>query len=125
MYNSALFNKSTKSSSKRIHRRFYVNQEFYYSLKRDIVKCIILNISQGGMCLKVPQIFRPDDLINLHFSILHDFAIVKARIVHCNNNMIGVAYKYSAVSDYETVKGYMQKLNLASVCDPIKDIRLD
>ena len=55
---------------RRHNTRFNVNYDFEYYYNEKSSKCVILNISESGMLLKIPQILDVGDMINIYFE--HD-----------------------------------------------------
>jgi hypothetical protein len=76
---------------RRLYPRTKVNFDLTYSFNNKKSKCTILDISETGMLLKIPQILDVDDEIILNFDYkINNINSLKARIVHINNNYVGI-----------------------------------
>lgn len=96
----------------RKYPRYNITSDFKYAYNNVEAKCQIVNISQGGMLLKIPQILDIDDEIVLIFekNIPYQVRKIKAEVKHTNVNKVGVSYKEITIDDQEFIKEYIDYL---------------
>lgn len=96
---------------RRINPRIKVNYDFKYGFNDKFSKCTIIDISEDGMLLKVPQIFESGDKIILSFEDEEYKSIeITARVVHTNNNYIGVKYIFDEFEDNSFIKHFIHEI---------------
>ncbi len=93
----------------RRYPRYNITSDFKYAYNNVEAKCQILNISEGGMLLKIPQILDIDDEIVLIFekTIPYQVKKVKAEVKHVNINKAGVCYKEITIEDQDFIRDYI------------------
>jgi c-di-GMP-binding flagellar brake protein YcgR len=69
----------TKKANKRENFRANLNIEAQYSLDDTQSKCTVLDISNTGMGLKVPQFLTEGDVLTVYFEI-PEYGRVKAKV---------------------------------------------
>lgn len=96
----------------RRYPRYNITADFKYAYNNIEAKCQILNISEGGMLIKIPQILDIDDEITLIFekTIPYQVKKIKGEVKHINVNKAGVAYKDITIDDQNFVKDYISYL---------------
>ena len=105
-----MFLVSKNQMSQRKFQRYRVNFEIRYSYNGKISKCEIINISDDGMLIKIPQILEVGDIIILLFDE-HNETFINAVVRHKNYNYVGVCF-IKTIDDY-----------LAKIKDFINDIK--
>ena len=95
---------------RRLYNRYKVNYEFKYSYNNKPSKCIILDISENGMLLKVPQILQPGDLITLIFEEIDYNLSLLAKVIYSNINYIGVSFVLDDYEDIEFIKHFIHEI---------------
>ncbi|HOJ63595.1 MAG TPA: PilZ domain-containing protein [Spirochaetota bacterium] len=96
----------------RKYPRYNINADFKYAYNSVEARCQILNISEGGMLLKIPQILDIGDEILLIFerTIPYKVKKVKAEVKHININKAGVSYKEISLDDQDFIREYIDYL---------------
>jgi len=96
---------------RRRDHRIRVNFDFKYSFNNKQSKCSIVDISERGMLLKIPQILDIGDIINL---IFEDNSIgevtIEARVIHKNNNYIGVNFIEDEYEDLTFIRHFINSI---------------
>jgi hypothetical protein len=95
--------------SQRLFPRFRVNYDFKYSYNNKFSKCSIIDISEGGMLLKIPQILDIGDKIKLFFDEYYNTNIY-AVIRHKNHNYIGIGFSDYSDEDHNYVKHFIKEI---------------
>lgn len=90
--------------------RHNVNHEFKYSYNETESRCSILNISEGGMYLKIPQILELDDQIKLFFNGENVSFDIFGEIVHRDNNYVGIRYLEEDLYKHSYIKKYINEI---------------
>lgn len=118
---SSMFKNSSINRNKNMYRRslglglglrefhrFKVNYDFKYSFNDRESKCEILNISEGGMLIKVPQILDVDDVLVIYIDEETPKRIqLRAVVRHTNYNYVGIKYLFDDDLDREIVNSFM------------------
>jgi len=112
MFKKPFFEASKKPKMRRVNHRYKINHEFKYSYNDTESKCSILNISEGGMFLKVPQILEIDDKIRLFFEGENTSFDIFGKIVHIDNNYVGVSYVDDDLYDHSYVRQYVNEVRI-------------
>jgi c-di-GMP-binding flagellar brake protein YcgR len=111
MYNDYYYKMNKIKKSKRAFPRFRVNFDFKYFYNSTPARCTILDISEGGMLIKVPQILEIGDKIELVFedSKLNSVNIM-AIVVHKNNNYVGVNFLFEEYDDPSFIRHFIHEI---------------
>ena len=80
--------------------RYVVKYSATYVYLTKNIKCDIVNISEGGALLKIPQILLISDKINI--TIYHSNTIISvcAEVKHVNGMYVGVKFLYEEYDKY-------------------------
>lgn len=95
--------------SQRQFPRYKVNYDFKYSYNNKSAKCEIINISEGGMLIKIPQILDIGDKIKLFFDEYNNLDI-QAVIKHKNYNYFGVSFFDYTEDDHNFVRQFIKDI---------------
>ena len=93
----------------REYMRYNVNEEFNYSYNGKIASCEIINISERGMLLKIPQILEVGDIIKLFFKDLRNPEI-RAVVKHKNYNYIGIYFLNHSQEFLEHIRKFISEI---------------
>jgi len=80
-----------KSQMRRKHLRHFINYDCTYSYNGKSSKCNILDISENGAMLKIPQVLVRGDKIELH---LTGTDMITAVVKHSRCNYINIKFDY-------------------------------
>lgn len=113
MYGKGSFHskRDENNRNKRKSGRIDVNILGTYIMSGQRTKCEIINISESGALVKVPQFFTEGDELELEFEIaetketFRSLAIVR----YMRNNKIGVQFKNLTQRDKNTLENFVKK----------------
>ncbi len=111
MYQDYYYKMNRMNKSKRIFPRFKVNFDFRYFYNSTPSRCTIIDISEGGMLIKVPQILEVGDKVELVFddNELNSMNIL-AKVVHKNNNYVGVTFLFDDYNDPSFIRHFIHEI---------------
>jgi hypothetical protein len=95
--------------SQRLFPRYKVNYDLKYSYNKKLSKCEIINISEGGMLLKIPQILDAGDQIRLFFDEYNN-SDLHAVIKHKNHNYVGINFINNSDDDYNFIRQFIKEI---------------
>ena len=99
------------SYDSRKNPRFKAYKDYKYIFGDKESRCEVLNISDEGMYLKVPQILEINDIITIIFEESKNTRYsIEAVVKHTNYNYIGIKFLGSANIDKTTLQQFISNL---------------
>jgi uncharacterized protein (TIGR02266 family) len=111
--------KSAGFVEKRAHPRAAVTIEMEFKEEIDFIKAYLLNISGGGIFIKIDEALLLDTIVHLRFKLPRDSRLIEAegKIVWCNPKGgrgyfpkgIGIKFTKLDSDDAERIKAFVDK----------------
>ncbi len=113
-------NKTTAGfAEKRAHPRAAITIEIEFKEEMDFIKAYLLNISGGGIFIKIDEALLLDTIVHLRFKLPRDSRLIEAegKIVWCNPKGgrgyfpkgIGIKFTKLDSDDAERIKAFVDK----------------
>ena len=113
-------NKTTVGfTEKRAHPRAAITIEIEYKEEIDFIKAYLLNISGGGIFIKIDEALLLDTIVHLRFTLPKDSRFIEAegKIVWCNPKGgrgyfpkgIGIKFTRLDTNDADKIKAFVDK----------------
>ena len=113
-------NKTTAGfAEKRAHPRAAITIEIEFKEEMDFIKAYLLNISGGGIFIKIDEALLLDTVVHLRFKLPRDSQLIEAegKIVWCNPKGgrgyfpkgIGIKFTKLDTNDADKIKAFVDK----------------
>ena len=113
-------NKTTTGfAEKRAHHRAAIKIEIEFKEELDFIKAYLLNISGGGIFIKIDEALLLDTIVHLRFKLPRDSRLIEAKgkIVWCNPKGgrgyfpkgIGIKFTKLDTNDADKIKAFVDK----------------
>ena len=113
-------NKTTAGfAEKRAHPRAAITIEIEFKEELDFIKAYLLNISGGGIFIKIDEALLLDTVVHLRFKLPRDSQLIEAegKIVWCNPKGgrgyfpkgIGIKFTKLDTNDADKIKAFVDK----------------
>jgi c-di-GMP-binding flagellar brake protein YcgR len=88
-----------------------MNNEIQYKFHGELCSCVLLNISELGVLLKINQVLLVGDIITINIDIENYFQSIslEAEVRHVNNQYAGLKFLNINGNDMEKIKEYISE----------------